>query len=64
MANMKWMRRTHADLIKAMNLHATELEARDERHVYGSAIIRITLLMEHIASLEEKIGKQNGPQEN
>ena len=52
MADMEWVRMTHQGYIKGMAEHANELEQENERHLYGVAINRITLLMEHIEALE------------
>ena len=53
--DMDWVRKTHNDYIKGMQRHADELENNNERHLYGAAINRIKLLMEHIAELEAKV---------
>lgn len=52
MADMDWVRKTHDVYIEGMQQHAAELENNNERHLYGAAINRITLLMEHIDELE------------
>jgi len=49
------MGRGSNSLIQAMNLHATELEERGERHLYGPAISHILLLEETIDELEKKL---------
>jgi len=52
MNDMEWVRKTHPDYIKGMRQHADELEQDGIRHMYGPAINRIRLLMEHIEHLE------------
>ena len=46
-----YLEKHYADLLKAMSEHASELEARDERHVYGVAMNYIRLQNERIAEL-------------
>jgi uncharacterized Fe-S cluster-containing radical SAM superfamily enzyme len=54
MADMEWVRKTHTDYIAGMKQHGDELENNNERHLYGAAINRINLLMEHIDELEAR----------
>lgn len=53
--DMDWVRKTHPDYIKGMKQHAAELEVTDTRHLYGAAINRINLLMEHIEAQEAEL---------
>ena len=55
MADMEWVRKTHTDYIAGMKQHGDELENNNERHLYGAAINRINLLMEHIDELEAQL---------
>jgi len=55
MADMEWVRKTHTDYIEGMKQHGDELENNNERHLYGAAINRINLLMEHIDELEAQL---------